>query len=370
MDEPHFSTNKIIPVIFGFMLLNNLNMTYILYGLLFFNSINFLNNKYKITEKINNLVDDIELSENHSSILWEILHGYSKVSIAYKKHVFTPLTKYVITPFSNMINGTALDIDRIIFVNNGRPILKFKTKTSMYNFFRLSKKKGLPVVYEYDFILFYPKNQNTMILDNINDIPDINQVENNQVKSKVGFMACQLIINHSSGDIKKHLSLDEFMVNGNEILSKEFVLWYCKTYFKDEFVNIEELDTYTIHLLDNNVNEIKLTQNDSIKIYEKDYKIITYEDEDDDEDEEKENTKLSPKSSIECNETEKSEEKEELIELIEKPLINPEPTINNETIISNSLENTTINHETPAESSGFWEITKLNFKYFNGGVVN
>ena len=390
MEDTHISINQIMPIIFGFMLFNStISSGYFVWYLLCMNGILAINDKYRITEKFKNFIDDIELRGDHNNFLWELLHTYSKAVIVYKKYVGTPIKQYIFTPFYTLTEGTILDIDRIIFVSNGHPVLKFKSKKSMLSFLRTSKKRGDPV-YEYDFILFYPKNQNIMILDDINDIPDINQVANKQVNSKVEFMACQLVIHNEDGDIKKHLSLDQYMINGNEILSKEFVLWYCKTYFGDEFVNVSNLNKYTIYLLDNNVNEITLTHNDAVKIYTNNYKIISYEDEDENDEVENDNTESN--NEVENDNTESNNQLE--IDNKNNNEADNNNSVENQTLGNcvdneNKLENNDITNEetnkeeqnvietstpdtndTNLNTSGFWDVAKFNFKYFNGSTTN
>jgi hypothetical protein len=410
MEEINISPN-VIPILFGFILFNNvIGVNYFICGILLLNGIQLINNKFKFADKIKNFIDDLELNENHGNFLWELLHLYSRASITFNQYILLPTNKYIVTPFSNIIEGSVLDVDRIIFVSDGNPVLKFKSKASMINYLRKERKRD--VTTEYDFILFYPKNQNTMILDNINDIPDINHVDKKHINSNVGFMACQLIIHRADGDIKKHLSLDEYMINGNEILSREFVLWYCKTFFKDEFLNINELKNYTIHLLDNNVNEFKLTQNDSIKIHVDGFTVITYEDDDEDHEhhEDHENGGEDQNNGLEkvnegneeadssavpvraattlprrMNETDEegkeNEKKEKNNEQEERENENmsyedkkdeTESTLNKNSddekeelveIIDDSVR-----IETNVQSSAFWEIAKFNFKYFNGAI--
>jgi hypothetical protein len=390
MEEINISPN-VIPILFGFILFNNvIGVNYFICSILLLNGIQLITKNFKFTDKIKNFIDDLELNENHGNFLWELLHLYSKASITLKQYILLPTKKYIVTPFSNIIEGSVLDVDRIVFVSNGNPVLKFKSKASMIDYLRKDRKRH--VTTEYDFILFYPKNQNTMILDNINDIPDINHVDKKHINSNVGFMACQLIIHRSDGDIKKHLSLDEYMINGNEILSREFVLWYCKTFFKGEFLNIDELSNYTIHLLDNEVNDIKLTHNDTIKIYSDTYKIITYEydsdnvknnNEESNENDncEKDNNEVNVNhaesknsENVKCEEAigtdeeqvetvskNSSDEEKETIEIIDRSSC---LNTNNTTDVMNSEEAS----ETNVEKITFWDMARLNFKYFNGGI--
>jgi len=169
-----------------------------------------------------------------------------------------------------------------------------------------------------------------------------------------------------------------------QILSNEFVLWYCKTHFNDKFININELKNYTIHLLDNNVNEFKLTHNDSIKIGVNGFTVITYEDDDEDHedggedetnrlekvnegnemDEEKENEQKEKNNEQEERENENMsyEDKKDEIESAQ----NKNSDDDKEELVE--ITDDSVRIETNVQSSAFWEIAKFNFKYFNGAV--
>ena len=65
-----------------------------------------------------------------------------------------------------------------------------------------------------------------------------------------------------------HEYLDKYYVDGNEILTFKFLKWYLKHYY-----NTQLTEPYTIDILDDKIQMIKLQQNQGIYIKNNTYEI-------------------------------------------------------------------------------------------------
>lgn len=202
--------------------------------------------------------------ENFSTtICWSILRIYGKIQIFSNNYIISPFKFYVLPPLTNAIKLVTYEKPHIVFVKDGNETATYLNKSM------ISYKN----VNEYDFILFYPKNKRTMILNNINDIPDKNEVDPSSLNTTVSFMCCQITISlKNEKTIKKFIEINEFCVNSNKILDEAFVNWYCKKHFNNEF-DIKDIKTYDLNLLDADVNNIVLGPNKFISITADSYRI-------------------------------------------------------------------------------------------------
>jgi len=207
--------------------------------------------------------DDLE--NFATTIGWKLLRLYSKTHIFSNNYIIGPFKHHVLNPVAGLIKSnlaTVNEKDRIIFVKDGNEIQKYKSKDI------ISSKN----VTEYDFILFYPDDEGTLVLDNINNIPSNNE-NFSAFNSKCGFMCCQLTITFNNDTtLKKTLEIEEFCMNANKILDDAFVKWYCNKNFSKE-MKIIDIKTYKINIIDNDVNEVLLTPDDFILIDKRSYKI-------------------------------------------------------------------------------------------------
>lgn len=80
------------------------------------------------------------------------------------------------------------------------------------------------------------------------------------------FIHVTLNINDEKKDI--HEYLDKYYVDGNEILTFKFLKWYLKYYY-----NTQLTEPYTIDILDDKIQMIKLQQNQGIYIKNNTYEI-------------------------------------------------------------------------------------------------
>jgi hypothetical protein len=222
---------------------------------------------FNLTHKIS--YDDIE--HFATTIGWNILRTYSKIHIFSNNYIVTPF-KHHLTPLIQYVNRNfvhATEKDIIIFVKDGNEILKYKNKN-------LISSKDIK---EYDFILFCPLNENILILDNINNIPDTDvQPDDPTLHTTCGFMCCQITITLKNENIiKKTFELEDFCVNSNKILDENFVKWYCKKHFPNDF-DISDMKTYKINMIDNDVNEVLLGPDEFVVIDKSSYKVYNKKD--------------------------------------------------------------------------------------------
>ena len=182
-------------------------------------------------------------------------------------------------------------------------------------------------VTEYDFILFHPLNEGIMILNNINDIPDINEVDHSILETNVNFMCCQLSIKLNNDKLfTRTLVINDFFVNSNKILDDCFVKWYCNKHFSTE-INLSDVKNYKINIIDNEINEIELSPNEFIVINKNSYNVNKNtikeeeqkvqdkeekdEEDDEEDDKEEEKNKEEQENKEENKEDEKAENKED-----------------------------------------------------------
>ena len=191
------------------------------------------------------------------NILFNILNYSSLVIIFINKNIiklFNNNNKYY-KLVKNLYNKCLMQ-NNIIFISNGKEILKYKNKESIIG----------TDIKQYDFILFYQKQINGYyIFFNINDIPYKSVLFNNKFTS-VSFLASILkikLINNTECSLD--LNIKQYLYNGNIILSKEFIKWYLFKYHRKVKINYSIL-SYNIYLLDSNINQIILDEKDAIVI--------------------------------------------------------------------------------------------------------
>ena len=84
--------------------------------------------------------------------------------------------------------------------------------------------------------------------------------------SNIKFMDIKIIFNREKYNVD--FSLDNFYINGNIILDRVFIQWYLKRYYG---ITIQDADHYTCHIMDHDINFIKLTPDNYILIEENGY---------------------------------------------------------------------------------------------------
>ena len=224
-----------------------------------FNNINLINST-QFYNRCNSLIEEIET--NFMDVAWQIFRIYGKIHILSNNYIIKPFNYYIYSPSTKLFQYFIKD-DCIVFVKDGEEILSYNKKSNI-----ITKD-----ISEYDFILFYPKNQKIMILDNINDIPDINEIDHSILETNVGFMCCQILVELFNKEyISRTFNINEFCVNSNKILDNSFIKWYCNKNFSD-VIKINEIKNYHINLIDNDVNELTLKNDEFILIDKKSYKI-------------------------------------------------------------------------------------------------
>ena len=68
-----------------------------------------------------------------------------------------------------------------------------------------------------------------------------------------------------------HKNLSGFYIQGNKLLDKSFLKWYMS-----EFYSINLDSEYTIHLIDTDINMLKMNSNEHVKLKEeKTYTVVS-----------------------------------------------------------------------------------------------
>ena len=190
------------------------------------------------------------------NILFIILNYFSLVIIFINKNIIKVFNNNKYYKLIKKLYNKCLVQNNIIFISDGKEILKYKNKESIIG----------TDIKQYDFILFYQKQINGYyIFFNINDIPYNSVLFNNKFTS-VSFLASILkikLVNNTECSLD--LNIKQYLYNGNIILSKEFIKWYLLKYHSNVKINYSIL-SYNIYLLDSNINQIILDEKDAIVI--------------------------------------------------------------------------------------------------------
>ena len=190
------------------------------------------------------------------NILFIILNYFSLVIIFINKNIIKVFNNNKYYKLIKKLYNKCLVQNNIIFISDGKEILKYKNKESIIG----------TDIKQYDFILFYQKQINGYyIFFNINDIPYKSVLFNNKFTS-VSFLASILkikLVNNTECSL--YLNIKQYLYNGNIILSKEFIKWYLLKYHSNVKINYSIL-SYNIYLLDSNINQIILDEKDAIVI--------------------------------------------------------------------------------------------------------
>lgn len=213
--------------------------------------------------------DDIrdKIKYNIARVLWYFLHKFSIIQLKSQKYIINPIYTYLYKPIQYILSSKYYDIYRIILVKDGREIIKLKRKDDLIN-----------TGYEYDFIMYHTDAYNVLMLENINDLPDLVQIDRNILKTNVSFLCCQMTAMFESTKIIKLFELSDFLLNNNKILTRDFVKWYCKKHFhNEEWVQLYDFDNYTINLMDNEVNEVNIDSTQFIVLRENTYNVYNNE---------------------------------------------------------------------------------------------
>jgi hypothetical protein len=208
---------------------------------------------------INNIYWYNTINETIINILFNILDIYSLVIIFINKNIIKIFNNNYNNKYYKLVKNLynkCLTKNNIIFISNGKEILKYKNKKSIIG----------NDIKEYDFILFYQqKIDGYYIFFNINDIPYKSVLFNNKYTNVV-FLASNLKIKLvDNTECSIDLKIKQYLYNGNIILSKEFIKWYLFKYHSNIKINYSIL-SYNIYLLDSNINQIILDKKDAMMI--------------------------------------------------------------------------------------------------------
>jgi hypothetical protein len=213
--------------------------------------------------------DDIrdKIKYNFARVAWYILHKFSIIQLRSQKYIINPVYNYLYKPIQYILTSKYHGMYRIVLVKDGRELMKLKRKDDLIN-------KN----YDFDFILYHNDSFNTLILDSVNDIPDLIHIDSNILKTNVSFLCCQMTAEFESTKVTKLFELSDFLLNNNKILTRDFVKWYCKKHFhNEEWVHLYDFDNYSINLIDNEVNEINIDSTQFIVLRENTYNVYKNE---------------------------------------------------------------------------------------------
>lgn len=274
----------------------------------------------------NDIIDNIK--HNIAESFWFILNKFSIIQLKTHKYIITPFNIYFYKPIQHFLSTTQTTYYKIVFIKDGREILRVKSKDQI-------KNKDI----DYDFILYYTNKFAILVLDIIDDIPDVSFIDPSIFKTKVSFMCCQMVAETGEEQIRKVFELDEFLLNNNEILSKNFVKWYCYKHFsREKWIKSFNFVDYKINIIDNDVNEYEINSNQYLTIRENECKVysFTYIFSSDSE---SINSEKNNENNLSEEETDKQEMKEEVKEEVkeennfssnyDKPLTNEETNSSN-----------------------------------------
>lgn len=199
--------------------------------------------------------------------LWNLLKYYSYVQFYINKNVIIPFyyNSQIIYKQIKCIIDTPY---KYIIINDGNEIMRFKKINELILFLKKNKNNN-------DDNLIYYTNNDKIYYNNINEFIHIYNMNFGDYDvvfeiSKIKFISAFITIKLKDENINLPLELKKFMLIGNKILDKSFVLWYCNKYLK---LDIDLIENYKIDIIDQDINQIKIDINDYIKIYENYYVI-------------------------------------------------------------------------------------------------
>tara|TARA_B110000444_G_scaffold260490_1_gene307672 strand:+ start:5701 stop:6321 length:621 start_codon:yes stop_codon:yes gene_type:complete len=114
-------------------------------------------------------------------------------------------------------------------------------------------------------ILILKVNDNYKILKDT-DYENINKID--EIKKPKDKLFLQITYNDINNEVEIHNKMLFFVMEGNEILSKKFLLWFMKQYY-----NIDIRDDYRVQIIDNDINIFDIKDLSSIKIKKNTYSL-------------------------------------------------------------------------------------------------
>lgn len=200
-------------------------------------------------------------------LIWNVLRMYGLINIKFKKYVRNPIDsfgKQVSTKFKNYIRDTPYPY---IIVRDGEEIMRFKQINGLNTYCMITGNFSDDLIhYRVDESISYTKIKDFINLNCYNDDPNFIK------KSSIEFIACNISLKLKNEDnfIKKEIALDNFMLIGNKILGKSFVMWYCNKYLG---IDARLIERYRIEIIDQDVDQIVIDENDFIEIDDNEYLI-------------------------------------------------------------------------------------------------
>lgn len=214
------------------------------------------------------------------NILWNLINTYSYVYINIKKYKIIIFISDSILNIKNKYYINTISNNNIDVIYKGEVILSSNTFNNVNNIknifnIELNNIKCDFLIYKNNEIQLNKILKKKIYETNLN-IELINKSILTIDKSNIKFfVVCIQIYNNNSFEFDKYdLNLNNFMVVDNELLSKEFILWYLNIYYNKKYNIISDKDLYyKIEIIDHNVNKISIFPENYIIVKKDDYMI-------------------------------------------------------------------------------------------------
>jgi hypothetical protein len=205
---------------------------------------------------------------NVISILYNIIHLYSKITILFNKYINCYLKK-ILDNYNKFFNNYST----IEFYNEGvlfRTNYIFKSNTTCKE--KIIELKKIIEPLDYDFIIYSEKDYE---MDKINKVfySHFPQLFDYTI-SNIKFLSFFLYYNNTSIEIELFNQIYNYYIINN-IINKQFIIYYLLNIkkMKDFSFNCFSEFKYKLQLIDHNVNILHLDETDEIIIEKKNYII-------------------------------------------------------------------------------------------------
>lgn len=193
-------------------------------------------------------------------IAYNAIYLYSHIQIV-TNHAYNYMFPQGFSLIQNIFPN--LEVKCIEFIKNGHVIHKC-TKNMAENFHTLNSSN-------YDFILHHIREYNIIY----KTLPETFNVD--FVRCKQVFLLCELTLENDSTYELKLTNNGNYMVKNNIIDQAVIKYIFNKSHKTFYETGLDTLDSYTLCIMDNNININKLSHKDSIHLHESSYTIHYHE---------------------------------------------------------------------------------------------
>jgi hypothetical protein len=217
---------------------------------------------------------ETELYNKVYELIWRLLRVYSLINLKFKKYVTTPLNYTKHKVYTNIKTYLFNEPYKYILVRDGEEIMKFKKINQLISYYLFTKNAENDdlICYRDDENIYYSKIKDFIYGGNVVDNDNYDTNVQSIKKSSIKFMMCNIDINIKNKNLLLHreLNIDNFMLVGNKILTKSFVMWYCNKYLD---LDNELIESYKVNIIDQDVDHIEIDANSFIEIDRDEYLI-------------------------------------------------------------------------------------------------